>query len=186
MKEAPCCLRVCVHREGSSYGGPAPPPLTLLSNGALLLWWSQASSHSALVMGHHSLGAPHAVFIQPTLVLSLALTSKAWTSAPPECLRQWCAGQWHWSSVRLSASPSSDQLLCFSLRLWGASSIPADFPASQGPPRVQIPFLLHRCFSGVLVTSWILFFPYLSFSFCSTQSCGRSPPFGSLRSSSIH
>lgn len=46
----------CVHKEGSSSGGPFPaPPLTFPSNSTLLLWWAQAPSCTPSDVIHHSL-----------------------------------------------------------------------------------------------------------------------------------
>ena len=95
------------------------------------------------------------------------------TQAPPECPRLRCAGRRHRWSVRLSACPSSDRRLCFSLRLRGASCFPAGFPAAQGPPSADsfpLAQLLLRSAGHILNSSFSL----LSLSsFHSTQSCGR-------------
>lgn len=169
-------LGVSVYREGSSRGGPAPPFLTLPSNGALLLWWSQASSHSASVMGHHSLGAPHATSIQPTLVLSLVLTSKAWTSAPRPRL----------SVSGCSVLGGGTDHLCGSLLLLPQTGCCAFVWGFEVPPPSQLISLPVRGLPGCRFLSpyadtsqecWsrpeFFFFPTsLSFSFCSTQSCG--------------
>ena len=157
-----------------SCGGPAPPFLTLPSNGALLLWWSQASSHSASVMGHHSLGAPPCYFhtanpssFPGTDFQSLNL-SPTWVSQAVVC----------WAVALIICAA-----LCFSFlrpvavlfsealrRLLHPSWFPCQSGASQGADSFPLMQILLRSVGRVLNS----FFPTsLSFPFCSTQSCGR-------------
>ena len=106
-----------------------------------------------------------AVFIQPNLVLSLALTLEAWALAPKPC-----PSVSDYSVVGYATDHLCSSLLflpqtgCCALRLQGSSSSPAFSHASQGDLPGADSFFFHSCFLGVLVPSWILFFSYLFFS----------------------
>ena len=116
--------------------------------------------------------APQAICTQLTLGLHMELTSGAWVSVPNPCLSvSDCGvqGWWSWFFVQFSfcfslISPAAalfSEALSFCLHL----SWP---PHQLGPPRVQIPFLFHSSWSGLLVSSWYPFFSSslsLSFSF---------------------
>ena len=92
-----------------------PSPLVLTSNEALLLWQAQASSCTASAVVHHSLalsGCFHTA--NPSAPHRSDLHSPSLSTQPPsECLGCGFPGG---VTGALSALPSSDQLLCFSLR----------------------------------------------------------------------
>jgi len=119
---------------------------------------------------HHSL-APQAVYTQPTLVLSLELTSRTWISAPsPIQASQAVVFRGRWS-VQLSFSfvLLSPSAALFSKALKSLSQVIS--PSIRWLQRVWVPFFFQSSFSEVLVLSWFL--PSLSLSlffvFCSTQ-----------------
>ena len=130
-----------------------------------VLPWLWLSTPQPVV--HHFL-APQAISTQPTLVLSLELTSRPWVSVPSP--HPSISGWWyHWfgcpslcfALLRLAIAPFSEALrfplhLSWSCQVGGLSG--SRFLSSFTAP------------SQVLVPSWFLFFPLLSlfFSFCST------------------
>ena len=78
-----------------------------LNSVALLLWWAQASSMYTPRCGHTTLRPLQAVYMQPTPVLSLGLSSKGQVLVPRACLyQQTCVSGWrvHRSSVQISFS----------------------------------------------------------------------------------
>ena len=167
------------------YGGPAPPLLAIPKNGALLLLQVQAMSHVSLAVPLHSpahcasLLSPQAISTQPTLNLSLELTSKSWISAPaqPKCLRLCCLGTVAPMVCKAFSLLCPPQSSCCTF-LWGFESPPPSqlfSPLIRSPPSVQASFFFHSSLSGVLVPFWfwfLFFFPplyslslSLSFSF---------------------
>ena len=113
---------------------------------------------------HHSL-APQAVYTQPTLVLSLELTSRTWISAPsPIQASQAVVFRGRWS-VQLSFSfvLLSPSAALFSKALKSLSQVIS--PSIRWLQRVWVAFFFQSSFSEVLVLSWFL--PSLSLSlFC--------------------
>ena len=142
------------------------------NNGALPLWQAQASSEWPSVA---TLQLLQAVSMQPTLVLSLGLTTETWISAPSPCPHQqmsglrlqsaggvvltFCAGHspfcpLHIGCCALLWGSKAPLHLDRSPRQWGA------FPGWRNLSSFTAPSLRHRCPPG--------FFFFFPFFFCPT------------------
>ena len=121
---------------------------------------AQASSCSPSAVGT-ILPPSHAMFLQPTLVLSPGMASNSHVSIPSSCLSVsgWCVCQGvvpiFWGALSLFC-PHTGCCAVF----WVAEAPPLSLlisPSVRQPPRVRIPFLFQGSPSGVQAPSWFLF-----------------------------
>ena len=157
-----------VLRERGCLVGPAPPFPNSFNNGTSVPWWTWASVCPP-GCSHTTLQSLQAVFMQPTPVLSLDLSSEAQVSALSPCVHQWTHvsgwGEQGYSTDHLRRSLSIlpfTNWLCALLWASEAPFLPQLISLQvKGLHRVWEPFLLHSSLPGAQVLSWSP--PFISF-----------------------